>query len=123
METQKCLRRKPRHASGSSVIITWNDRSGHSKHVTAKILDCSEHGMRLELPQAVDPRTQVFLRSEKEKLTGGASVRHCRRFGAKFVAGLEFNQGVRWKAPSSVQSGSPDQNPGPALGLSESLPR
>ena len=79
--------------------------------------------MRLELPQAVEPRTQVFLRSDKEKLTGGASVRHCRRFGAKFVAGLEFNQGVRWKAPSGVQSGSPDQNRGPGPDSSESLPK
>jgi hypothetical protein len=70
--------------------------------------------MRLELPEPVDPRTQLFLRSEKEKLVGGASVRHCHRFGAKYILGVEFNQGVRWRSPSATRNGSPAQTPVPA---------
>lgn len=97
-------------------MVTWTDRTGHPKHVTGKILDCSEHGMCLELPESIQDRTQLFLRAEKEKLVGGASVRYCRRSGARFTVGVEFNQGVRWKVPVPAQNGLPGPSPSPVPG-------
>ena len=56
--------------------------------------------MRIEMPEPVLLRTQIYLNSPKHRIQCAASVRHCRRLGIKYVVGVEFTQGVRWK-PSS----------------------
>ena len=85
----------------AQVVVAWSDRSGHVRHVTAKCRDCSESGMSVELPEALEVRSHVLLRMEQGKLTGGATVRHCRRLGAKYLVGLEFGNGMSWRPKST----------------------
>ncbi len=59
--------------------------------------------MLVELPEALEARSHVLLRMEQGNLTGGATVRHCRRVGTKYLVGLEFGNGMSW-CPKSVNA-------------------
>jgi hypothetical protein len=41
----------------------------------------------------------VKLEGEKHRLLGEGTVKHCRRNGARYVVGIEFVDGLRWRAP------------------------
>jgi hypothetical protein len=59
--------------------------------------DISESGIRLEVREPIDKQTYVTLQCPTLGLHGTASVRTCTRKGTKFVVGLEFSGGLRWK--------------------------
>lgn len=80
----------------------WCDSTGHDKFANATALDISELGLRLKVPEAVPVQCRVTLRSEKLKLQGEASVRHCARLGTNYAIGLEFARGIRWN-PATAQ--------------------
>ena len=97
METRHDLRRQDRRACDQSVTVIWRDPRGDDKFVTAKALDVSESGLRLQMPEALPQQTYLTLRASKLGLCGPASVRHCTRMsGSKFAVGVEFTAGLRW---------------------------
>jgi len=55
--------------------------------------------MAFELPEAAQLVTRVKLESDKHRLLGEGTVRHCRRMGSKYIVGVEFADGLRWCAP------------------------
>ncbi len=65
----------------------------------ARVLNISECGIAIELPEAAQLLSRVKLQSEKHGLLGQGAVRHCRRVGTKYVVGIEFTDGLRWHAP------------------------
>jgi hypothetical protein len=83
------------------VKIMWCDSSGHDKFANVMALDISEMGMRLKVPEALPVQCCVSMRSEKLKLHGQASVRHCSRLGTNYAIGFEFARGVRWIPPAN----------------------
>jgi len=64
-----------------------------------RLVDVSEAGMRVELPEPLEKLTYLTLRADGLKLHGTASVRSCTRKGLKYVVGLEFSGGLQWKPP------------------------
>jgi hypothetical protein len=70
---------------------------GEQKFAYAKILDVSESGMRVELREALARHAYVSLRADKIGLQGSASVRSCVKKGGKYLVGLEFSGGLKWK--------------------------
>lgn len=70
---------------------------GEQKFAYAQILDVSESGMRVELREALARQAYVSLRADQIGLQGSASVRSCVKKGNKFIAGLEFSGGLKWK--------------------------
>ena len=96
METRHDLRREAREACTPAVKIMWCDVSGADKYANATAIDVSPQGMRLKVPEPLRIQSSVTLCSEKLKLHGEASVRHCSRFGTSYSIGLEFMRGVRW---------------------------
>jgi len=64
-----------------------------------RALNISESGMAIELPEAAMPMSMIRFQSEKFKLLGSGAVRHCRRAGTKYIVGLEFTDGLRWRPP------------------------
>lgn len=65
--------------------------------MTGSTVDISESGIRLEVREPIEQRTYVTLQCSALGVHGSASVRSCTRQGTKFVLGLEFSGGLRWK--------------------------
>ena len=112
---RKDLRRSRRYAvEGETMRVSWLGLNGELKVVhQARVLNISEEGMAFELPEPAQLVTRVKLQSEKHKLLGEGTVRHCRRVGSKYVVGVEFSDGLRWRAPDdSVLEPVPLSDPG-----------
>jgi PilZ domain len=91
------LRRHQRTAKSAPVQIIWKDRQGEDKFVNGRILDVSEAGIRVEVSDPLEKQTYVTLQSPSLGLHGSASVRTCARKGMKYIIGLEFSAGLKWK--------------------------
>src|SRR5713101_3852483 len=98
---RKDLRRSRRYAvEGATMRVSWLGLNGELKVVQqARVLNVSEEGMAFELPEPAQLVTRVKLHSDKHKLLGEGTVRHCRRVGSKYVVGVEFADALRWRAP------------------------
>ena len=94
-------RRHERTKQAEILQVMWKDRDGSDKFTNARSLDISEVGMRIEVPEPMQERSYVTLRCDRLKLNGRASVRSCQRTGARYVVGLEFSIGMKWKPPGS----------------------
>ena len=103
---RKDLRRSRRYAvEGEFLRVSWLDLSGSLRMVqNSRVLNISEEGMAFELPEAAQLGSRVKMEADKHRLLGEASVRHCRRMGAKYVVGVEFVDGLRWKSPDEEVS-------------------
>ncbi len=85
---------------GATLRVSWLSLSGELKMVHhARVLNISEEGIAFELPEPAQLVTRVKLQSDKHRLLGEGTVRHCRRVGSKYVVGVEFSDGLRWRAP------------------------
>lgn len=98
------IRRHPRDTVNTPLQIMWKDRDGNDKYTNARSLDVSESGMRVEVPEPLPERSYVILRADALKLHGTASVRSCMHKGTKFVVGLEFSAGMRYKPRQNQQA-------------------
>src|SRR5580704_13724250 len=97
---RKDLRRHPRYKVDSGMMqVAWLDLTGTMKMTRTRALNISEGGMAVELPEGALPLSMVRFQSDRFKTRGQGSVRHCRRVGTRFIAGLEFSEGLRWHAP------------------------
>jgi hypothetical protein len=91
------LRRHGRSIKSAPVDLIWKDRQGVDKFVKGSIIDVSESGLRVELSVPLEKQTYLTLQSINLGLHGSASVRTCARKGTKYVVGLEFSAGLKWK--------------------------
>ena len=97
---RKDMRRHRRYTVKDSTLpVSWLDAAGNPKMAYSKVLNVSEGGMALELPEGPAVNSTIRFQSEKHKLIGGGKVRHARRLGTRFVVGIEFTDGVKWVAP------------------------
>jgi hypothetical protein len=100
MLKRKDMRRHRRYALDAGVLqVSWIDSAGKMKMTRSRALNISEGGMALELPEAALPLSMVRFESSRFHIRGSGGVRHCHRVGAKFVVGIEFADGLRWRAP------------------------
>jgi hypothetical protein len=97
MPKRGTIRRHERISEDAPIRLMWKDRFGGDKFVTGRVLDVSEEGMRIELPIQIEERIYVTFRADTIPLHGTASVRSCVRQTPKFVVGLEFAGGLKWK--------------------------
>ena len=65
--------------------------------VKAALLDISEAGLRLAVPEEIPIRTFVFIDDPTLGISTNATVRHCKRNVMKYVIGVEFSGGFRLK--------------------------
>ncbi len=97
---RKEMRRHRRYAVEPTIMqVYYLDASGKMKVARTKALNISECGIAFELPEAVQPMSMARFQSDKYKLFGSGAVRYCNRLGSKYVVGLEFTEGLRWRAP------------------------
>jgi hypothetical protein len=79
--------------------ITYLDVTGNMKMARTRAVNISEGGMAIELPEAAMPLSIVRFQSDRFKARGQGAIRHCRRVGSRYILGLEFSEGLRWRAP------------------------
>src|SRR6266704_3414728 len=97
---RKDLRRHRRYAVDAGVLqVSWLDLSGKMKMTRTRALNISEGGIAIELPEAAAPLSLVRFQSGRFKVLGAGAVRHCHRAGSRWVVGLEFTDGLAWRAP------------------------
>lgn len=97
---RKDLRRHPRYAVDSGILqVSWLDTTGAMKMARTRAINISEGGIAIELPEAAMPLSMIRFQSDKFRARGQGTVRHCRRAGARFIVGLEFTDGLHWRAP------------------------
>jgi len=89
------LRKNERQAFTGLIEVSWTDASGQPMFVRGKCVELSDSGLRMELPVPLPAHITVTLRIASLQLSGPASIRHVRRVGAKYTAGVEMSQRLR----------------------------
>jgi hypothetical protein len=98
---RKDLRRSRRYAvDGATLRVAWLGPDDTLKVVHhSRVVNVSEEGIAVELPEPAQVLSRVKLQSDKHKLLGEGIVRNCRRVGSKYIVGIEFTDGLRWRPP------------------------
>ena len=102
-EEMKDGRRHHRMPYTGPIRLSWTDASGNPAFATAKCIEISESGMRVEVPVNVPARTILQLNADRIKLAGSSTVRHSVRQGAKYLLGLELSQAMTDKAMAALR--------------------
>ena len=92
--------------------VSWQDGQGRLCASDAKIIDASESGLAIEVPQPLPPLAKVRLRSGQRHLEGNATVRYCRQSGARYRVGLHLDERLHWELEPAI-AGLADGAKGP----------
>lgn len=115
---RKEKRRHRRFAvTATQLRASWLSVKGERKMANAKVLNVSESGMGLELPEPPMMNTLVRIQSERHKFIGAGVARHFYRIPNGYVVGIEFTDGLKWYPPEDdpiVEPISLFPPPGPA---------
>ena len=103
------LRRAGRTPYSGKVNLNWASENGDPCARNGECLDVSSSGLKIKVDAPIATRTVVTVRARELELHGSASVRSCTRAGAKFIIGLEFVGGMKWRIPASMASTSGSQ--------------
>src|SRR5258708_11256044 len=95
------LRRSRRYTTAETIRVSWMGLDGTLRTVPhARVINISEGGIAVEIPEAAQAISRVKLQADKHHLLGEGTVRHCRRAGVQYVIGVEFVDGLRWRPPA-----------------------
>jgi hypothetical protein len=81
------------------VRVFWTDPRGLPKTLSARCLDLSAEGARLETDVPLPARANIALLSARYGTLGTASVRYCTRDGLKYSVGVEFTSPLSLASP------------------------
>jgi hypothetical protein len=100
----KNLRQHRRYKVGVGLMqLYWVDMNGNAKAARTRILDISEDGMSLLLPEAAMP-VRVRFHSDRYNVRGLGIVRYCKSAGPNFVIGVQFTENLHWSPPEDEVS-------------------
>ena len=94
-------RKKPRRAINFPVEISWCDGRGHTHTGTARALDLSDTGIRIESSVRIERWTHVHVRAAQCGLKTNAIVRHSIRQETTYLLGLEFEAAIDSEHPKA----------------------
>lgn len=90
--------------------VSWQDGQGRLCVSDAKIINASESGLAIEVPQPLPPLAKLRLRSGQRHLEGNATVRYCRPSGARFRVGLHLDDRLLWELePAAAAPAGPSK--------------
>lgn len=92
-------RRHPRREVNATILILWWNPSGQERVATARIVNVSPAGVRLQVDEPMPLRTYVYCNDERLSIAGCGSVRYCNYARGKYNIGLEFGSGTGWQEP------------------------
>ena len=102
MDQEGELRRHWRSTKSEAVSVVWSDRLGADKFINGRTVNISESGIRIEVGQPIEKQTYVTVQCSSLGLHGRASVRSCVRRGSKYLLGLEFSAGLKWRPKTEM---------------------
>lgn len=103
-------RRFERFTVTGKIKLNWKTPDGHSFAATARCLDVSETGVLLESERPVPVGALINLESADLHVAGIAAVCHCRPKGLKYLLGLEFRGGLRFRTEHLDPAAGPLDN-------------
>jgi hypothetical protein len=77
-------------ADGSPVEVSWTDRNGRDHTITARVIDISELGVRVESPEPISTAT-VHVSAPQHDVDSLAEIRYSEFRGGKYIVGLELH--------------------------------
>jgi hypothetical protein len=83
------------------VRVGWSV-GGEIRYASAKCIDVSGGGLRLEVPVPVPLLTGISLNADRINVSGSARVRHMTRYGAKYLIGVELSQALQEKVMAAL---------------------
>ena len=101
MATQKERRRHQRLPYFGPIRVSWEDARGETRYVSAKCVDISESGLRIEVGLAIPSGSVIHLNADRIGLRGAAVVKHAERSGARSILGLAFTGAAERKIVAS----------------------
>jgi hypothetical protein len=81
--------REERYEVDFPVFLSWQVGNAVQR-VTARCVNLSPSGAKLETRDRLQPRTNVLVHSEQFGRMGTASIRYCTRQAMKYEVGLQF---------------------------------
>jgi hypothetical protein len=81
--------REERYEVDFTVFLSWQVNDAVHR-VTARCVNLSPSGAKLETRDRLEVRASVLVHSEQFGRMGMASIRYCVRKGMKYEVGLEF---------------------------------
>lgn len=90
MMGRKDTRRHQRRQIDCLLSISYRDEQGITRFLHGRGLDLSDSGARMEITDPIELNAVIFVRLEEYGLVGSARVRHCSRYRANYVVGVEF---------------------------------
>jgi hypothetical protein len=93
-------RPEERHSVDFTVFLSFQGAGGAVQRVTARCVDLSPSGAKLETKDRLTVRDNVLVQSEKFGRMGLASIRYCVRTGMKYEVGVEFAAAFRLSDPA-----------------------
>lgn len=88
----KDARRHSRVPFIGPVRLSWEDSQRETRFANAKCIDVSQSGIRIECPVPIPAGCSIILNAERIRFSGGATVKHVSRYGARYIMGLEMAQ-------------------------------
>jgi hypothetical protein len=93
-------RPEERRSVDFAVFLSFQSAGGAIQRVTARCVDLSPSGAKLETRDRLAVRDNVLVHSEKFGRMGLASIRYCVRTGMKYEVGVEFAAAFRLSDPA-----------------------
>jgi hypothetical protein len=79
-------RRKQRQLFDCVLDVSWHDSQGAGHTVSARAIDISNSGVRVESNEPIEDGTEVYVRAERYGLSGSTLVRHGSRRASRALA-------------------------------------
>lgn len=98
--TNQVDKRRHTRMSGNRAIVraAWMDQTGYLRMGQARLIDVSEGGLALELPDVPKVNTVLRFQCEKFQLYGLGSVKYASGGRGRCVVGLQFAAGSFWRS-------------------------
>jgi len=85
------MKTEERFRTDFPVVLAWADSAGGRQSLSARCMDLSASGMRIETRDPLQVRLLTVVQSGHFGRMGHATVRYCRREGMKYSVGLQFS--------------------------------
>ena len=99
---ERDLRRHSRVSNTAPIQASWLDDVGEMRMGMARVVNISESGAALDMPEPPRQGSRVRIQSDRLGINGFGSVQHAREVAGRWVVGVEFLDGLRWKEPTSA---------------------
>jgi len=102
-ERKTNTRRHVRQSVSGDLHVVWEDRAGGQSIIPAKLMNVSVEGLQLQVSVKIPVTARISCNDPKLGISGKGQVRYCTFVKGKYLIGVEFRTGTRWRGPSAEQ--------------------